>query len=403
MNITVSSKAPLSDASSNARSWLEFAGAFLKLGAIGYGGVALMGLLQREFQEKRGWVSKERFVEDLAVVNMLPGPRAQHLAIFIGCHRAGAWGGIVAGLCFMLPAFLIILALSVLYSKYGDLPAMRDAFYGVGPVVIAIFAAAVWRIGKPAVKGMPEAVIALVAALLCEYTPLGIVGTLALAGSAGVALYHSRRAGLWAVAAVLALTLAYLIVSALPAVTEQVVTPNSGVPGLSEISGFFFKVGALTFGGGLTVLAFIQQQVVELHWLTAQEYIDGLALGQITPGPIIMIAAYVGYKIHGFAGAAAAAWAIFLPSFIISLATFAMLKRFRELLWMKAVLRGLSAAIIGVIAVALISMALHAVPDLFTGFLFALALVLLLRSNVGSLTLMLGGAGAAMLARMVLA
>jgi chromate transporter len=392
----------MSDTSGNDRSWLEIAGAFFKLGAMAYGGAALMGILQRELQEKRGWVSKEQFIEDLAVVNMLPGPRAQHLAIFIGCHRAGAWGGILAGLCFLLPAFLILLALSVLYSNYGNLPAMRHAFYGLGPVVIAIFAVSVWRLCKPALKGMPEAVIALISALLAAYTPLGIVGTLALAGSVGVALYHSRRAGLWALVAVLALTLAYLSVSALPIVAEQVAKSTSGPPGLREIGVFFFKVGALTFGGGLTVLAFVQQQVVELHWLTAQEYIDGLALGQMTPGPIVMIAAYVGYKIHGFEGAVAAACAIFLPTFIISLSVFAMLKRFRELLWMKAALRGLSAAIIGVVAVALLSMALHAVPDLFTAILFAIAVVLLLFSRLGSLTLMLGGAGAAIFARVIL-
>ncbi len=393
----------MSNTSSNDRPWLEIAGAFFKLGAMAYGGAALMGILQRELQEKRGWVSKEQFVEDLAVVNMLPGPRAQHLAIFIGCHRAGAWGGILAGLCFVLPAFLILLALSVLYSNYGSLPAMRHAFYGLGPVVIAIFAVAVWRLCKPALKGMPEAFIAIISGLLVTYTPLGIVGTLALAGSVGVALYHSRRAGLWAGAAVLALILAYQGVSTLPIFAMQVAKSTGEAPDLWEIGVFFFKVGALTFGGGLTVLAFIQHQVVELHWLTAQEYIDGLALGQLTPGPIVMIAAYVGYKIHGFAGAVAAASAIFLPTFIISLSVFAMLRRFRELLWMKAALRGLSAAIIGVVTVALLSMALQAVPDLFTAFVFAIAVTLLLFSRLGSLALMLGGVGAAMFARMILA
>jgi len=378
------------------------AGAFLKLGAMGYGGAALMGLLQRELQEKRGWVTKEQFVEDLAVVNMLPGPRAQHLAIFIGCHRAGAWGGILAGMCFILPAFLILLALSVLYSNYGSVPAIRHAFYGLGPVLIAIFAVAVWRLCKPALRGMPEVVIAFISGLVVAYTPLGIVGTLALAGSVGIALYHSRRAGLWASVAVLALILAYLSVSVLPIVAKQVAKSASGPPNLWEVGVFFFKVGALTFGGGLTVLAFVQKQVVELHWLTAQEYIDGLALGQLTPGPIVMIAAYVGYKIHGFLGAVAAACAIFLPTFMVSLSVFATLRRFRELLWIKAALRGLSAAIIGVVAVALLSMAPQAVPDLFTAFLFAITVVLLLYSKLGSLTLMLGGAGAGYFARMIL-
>jgi chromate transporter len=388
---------------SPGRPWAEIAGALLKLGSVGYGGPALMGLLQRELQEKRGWVSKEQFLEDLAVVNMLPGPRAHMLAIFLGCHRAGAWGGILAGLCFMLPAFLILIALSVLYDTYGDLPAMRHAFYGVGPVVVAIFAVAVWRLCKPALTGWPEISIAVIAAALSAYTPLGIVGTLALAGAVGVALHHSRSRGLWACTIVLVLALASQGLSLLPAAPGGAGGSAPGMPGLWELSAFFFKVGACTFGGGLAVLAFLQQHVVGLGWLTSQEYIDGLAIGQLTPGPIIMVAAYVGYKLHGIIGALAAGFAIFLPSFVISVAVFGVLQRFRRLSWVKAALRGLAAAIIGVISIALLPMAVHAVPDLFTGILLLTATALLLYSSTGSVTLMLGGAAAALLARMVLA
>jgi chromate transporter len=389
--------------SSPGRPWAEIAGTLLKLGSVGYGGPALMGLLQRELQEKRGWVSKEQFLEDLAVVNMLPGPRAHMLAIFLGCHRAGAWGGILAGMCFMLPAFVILLALSVMYNAYGDMPAMRHVFYGVGPVVVAIFAVAVWRLCKPALTGWPEISMAVVAGAVSAYTPLGIVGTLALAGGVGVALYHSRSQGLWGCLIVLALVLMSQGVSLLPAAAGDPLGSAAGKPGLWELSAFFLKVGACTFGGGLAVLAFLQQHVVGLEWLTSQEYIDGLAIGQLTPGPIIMVAAYVGYKLHGLMGAMAAAFAIFLPSFVVSLAAFAMLQRFRQLLWVKAALRGLAAAIIGVITIALLPMALHAVPDLFTGVLLLAATALLLYSNAGGITLMIAGAAAALLVRMALA
>lgn len=199
----------MSDASGGAkRPWLEIASAFLKIGAVSYGGPALLGIMQREFQEKRGWMSKERFLENLAVVNMLPGPVATQLGIFIGYHRAGMPGAIIAGLSFILPAFLIMLALSMLYSTYGELPALRHAFYGLGPVVLAIFTVAVWRLGKTALKGTSQIALAIAAGLAVALTPLGIVATLALAGCVGVALYHSRRAGYTALLVVSALILA---------------------------------------------------------------------------------------------------------------------------------------------------------------------------------------------------
>src|SRR5476649_2958350 len=156
---------------------------------------------------------------------------------------------------------------------------------------------------------------------------------------------------------------------------------------------FFFKVGALTFGGGLTMLVFVQDQVVnQLHWLTPQEFLDGLALGQLTPGPILMLAAYVGYKVAGFGGATVGGIAIFLPSFILMLSVMPVLARLRHLLWIKAAMRGISAASIGAIGVSLLQMAPHAAPDAFALFLLALTVVAILAWRAGPLPLMLGGA-----------
>ena len=369
--------------------YLELARVFLKLGAMSYGGPAIMGIMQAEIQEKRGWVSKEKFLEGLALVNMLPGPGVTQLGIFIGYERAGWRGGLVAGRCFILPAFFIMLSLTVFYSAYGAMPTLRGAFYGVGPVVLGIFIVAVYRLGKNALQGRSQLLVAVLAALTVGFTPLGIVPALLLAGCIGVMLHHSRRAGAVAAAAVL---LAFAGFHWLPVAGGAPAEPM-GAPGMWDIASFFFKVGALTFGGGLTVLAFVQAQVVnQLQWLTPQEFLDGLALGQLTPGPILMLAAYVGYKLQGFAGAIAASAAIFLPAFILMLSLLPMLARVRHLAWLQAAMRGIAAAVIGALSVSLLQIAPHAVPDAFTFFLLVLAVAAMMLWRAGPLPLMVGGA-----------
>jgi chromate transporter len=162
--------------------------------------------------------------------------------------------------------------------------------------------------------------------------------------------------------------------------------------GLWDIGRFFFKVGAFTFGGGITTLAFMQDQVVnQLHWLTQQEFLDGLALGQLTPGPILMLAAYVGYKLGGMAGAVVGGIAIFLPAFILMLSVLPVLNRVRELVWIRAAMRAISAAVIGIISVSLMQMAPHAAPDAFTAILMVLTVAGMLIWSLAPLPLMLGG------------
>jgi chromate transport protein ChrA len=155
-----------------AAHWREVVRGFLKIGALSYGGPAIMGLMQTEFQEKRAWLSKERFLEGLALVNMLPGPGATQLGIYIGYVRAGWWGGALAGLCFIVPAFVIMLALAALYAEYGALPATKDVFYGLGPVVVGIFAVAVYRLGRNAVGDAWQGGLTLGAAFLRRFRHL---------------------------------------------------------------------------------------------------------------------------------------------------------------------------------------------------------------------------------------
>jgi chromate transporter len=385
--------------------WKELAQTFLKIGAMSYGGPAIMGIMQAEIQEKRGWLSKERFLEGLALVNMLPGAAATQLAIFIGYDRAGWRGGMLAGLCFMLPAFVIMLALTLLYSAYGELPFVRHAFYGLGPVVLGIFVVAVYRLGRTALNDVRQIAIAACAFLLVALTPVGIVSTLVLAACAGVALYQSRRWGLRAMLGVALLVAAHWWAGPLLwadlAHLGEVRAAHSAAPGLWEIGSFFFKVGAFTFGGGITVLAFVENQVVaQLQWLNPQEFLDGLALGQLTPGPILMLAAYVGYKLAGIAGAAVGALAIFAPAFVLMLSVAPVLKRVRAFAWIRAAMRATSAAVIGVISVSLLHLAPHAAPDAHTAGLAVLTVGGMLAWRLTPLPLMLAGGLAGILARM---
>ena len=380
-----------------ARNWKEIIVGFLKLGATSYGGPAMMGIMQAELQEKRQWLSKERFLEGLSLVNMVPGATAAQLGIFLGYARGGWWGGLLAGLGFVLPGFCIMLALSLTYAHLGATPIMRSGLYGLGPVVLGIFMVAVYRLGRSAVTTLPQVVITLTAVAATAFSPLGIVPILALAGGVGIWLFHAR----WVGAGVLTLLTAVLTVmlimpwSPLPLVAPLApATASAQSTGLTDLGLFFFKVGAFIFGGGLTMIAFIQEQVVhQLHWLTQQEFIDGLALGQFTPGPVLMVAAYVGYKVAGLGGAVLAATAIFLPSFILMLSILPMFERVRTLVWTKAAMRGVGPAVIGVLAVSLLRMAPHALPDPLAIVMLMGTLVALLTWRIGALKLMLAGAG----------
>jgi chromate transporter len=350
----------------------EIARTFLKIGAMSYGGPAIMGIMQTEIQEKRQWIGKQQFVEGLALVNMLPGPGATQLGIFIGHAKAGLAGGILAGVCFILPAFLVMLVLAAAYVAFGALPSMRNAFYGIGPVVVGIFAVSVYRLGKGTIRERSQVLIGLAAAIVLLLTPLGLVMTLLAAGAIGIALFYSRRIGLIGFIFLVAAFVIYYVADILfpdLAMTTSGVTSrsNPGSPGLWELWAFFFKVGAFTFGGGLSMLAFIQEQVVnQLCWLTPQEFVDGLALGQLTPGPILMLAAFIGFKLAGVMGATIAGSAIFLPSFLMMLSILPILRKMADLQWLRAFMRGVGPAVIGAIAVSLVQMVPHAAPDFFT-------------------------------------
>ena len=376
------------------KNWKEIVSGFLKLGATAYGGPAIYGILQAELQEKRQWVSKERFVEGLSLANLIPGATLTQFCMFLGYMRGGLWGGLLAGLCFVLPAFAIMLALTLIYAHLGATPIMRGGLYGLGPVVVGIFIVAVYRLSRSEVSTFPQMMIALAAAFAVAFSPIGVVPTLALAAGAGILIFHSLRAG----ALILAVMTVFLIGASfgpwvhLSPVTPTVQATASLHPSLAEIGAFFSKIGALTFGGGLTIIALIQEQAVDqYHWLTHQEFIDGLALGQFTPGPMIIVAAYVGYKVSGLGGAAIAAAAIFLPSFVIMLPILPIYERVRKLVWTTAAMKGIGPAVMGILAVKLGQMAPHAVPDFTAVAILIVTVIALLMSRTGPVKIMIAG------------
>ena len=374
----------------------EIATTLLKLGATSYGGPAIMGVMQAELQERRKWVSKARFLEGLAVANMVPGATATQLGIFLAYARGGWWGGLLGGLCFVMPAFVIMLALTVAYATLGVTPIVRSALYGLGPVVIGLFAMALYRLGKTAASTVPEAIIGVLAAAASTTTRLGIVAILVLSGCAGLLLFHPRRSDVRVSGASTVLFFAVLAIAWWASTSASVSAGAAWVPNpksLVDLGLYFLKVGAFTIGGGLTMIAFIQDQVVgQFGWLTPREFVDGLALGQLTPGPVLMIAAYVGYKAAGIAGAAVAATAAFLPSFVIMLALLPVLDRVRQLAWVKAVMKGMGPAVIGVLAVSLLRLAPAALPDPFAAVILIGTIVATMAFRIGAFKVMIGGA-----------
>ena len=373
-------------------TWRSIATTFLKLGITSYGGPAIMGIMQTELQEKRQWVSRDRFLEGLSLVNMLPGATATQLGIFLGYARGGWWGGLLAGVFFVLPAFFVILGLTIAYAGLGVIPVVRGALYGLGPVVLAIFAVAVYRLGLTAARSIPQAVICVLAVVVAIATPLGIAAIMVLAGAAGLLVFHSRNTRTVAIVSVVSCLVVLPVVLSTSSSTPVAGHDLSHPASLVDIATYFFKVGAFTVGGGLAMIAFIQDQVVgQFGWLTPNEFIDGLALGQLTSGPILMLAAYVGYKVAGGTGAAVAAGAAFLPSFVLMLAILPALERVRKLTWTRAVMRGMGPAVVGILTVSLLRLAPHALPDLFAVVILVVSLVAVIVYRLGTFRLMIAG------------
>jgi chromate transporter len=255
--------------------------------------------------------------------------------------------------------------------------------------VLAIFFAARARLGRSALRSRTQWLIAFGTAVVALVTPLGAAAILLLAGGLGLFLFHSRRAGALVLGA---LGLGLALLSRL-APLSLLASPGDSAPTLGALAGLFAAIGAFTFGGGLTMIALMQEHVVDrLHWLTPREFVDGLALGQLTPGPVLMLAAYVGYKVLGISGAIVAATASFLPSFVLMLGLLPVFERIRDLRWAKAVMQGLVPGVIGVMVIALVRMAPYAAPDLPAAVALVMTAAVLIVWRLAPLKVMAGGA-----------
>jgi len=353
------------------------AAVFLRLGLVSFGGPAAhIALMEDEVVRRRGWLTADEFLDLIGAANLIPGPNSTEVAIHVG-HKVAGWPGlVVAGACFILPAALIVAALAAAYVAYGGLPPVAGVLYGVKPVVIAVVVQALWSLGRTSVKSATLAVVGLAAAGLV----LAGVHELVVLFGAGLLLAVTR----WKAGPNPA-PLALLVVPAVPVA--------AATAGLWPLFLYFAKVGSVLFGSGYVLLAFLRADLVERYgWLTEQQLLDAVAVGQVTPGPVFTTATFIGYLLEGPAGAAVATAGIFLPAFVFVAASVPLLPRLRKSAVAGGFLDGVNVASLALMAVVTGQLALAAVVDVPTALLAVASAVLLLRYRVNSAWLVLGGA-----------
>jgi chromate transporter len=353
----------------------ELARYFLRLGTLGFGGpVALVGQMERELVSERGWLTRDEMREVIAVCQSLPGPLAIQVGIFISYLRGGFWGAWAGGWSFILPNFLIVAALAALYVHFGALQPVTAIFYGVSPVVIALILHSCYRLAKLGMEdylqwGIAGACFLVTVVLKAEVALLFIA-----AGVLGVLYYGT----LWRRPP----TTTTLLV-AIPAAPVA----NSAI--LGKLLVFFLKAGALTFGSGLVIVPFLQQGVVQEHgWLGEREFLVAVAIGMISPGPVVITATFVGYLVAGFWGAVAATVGIFLPSFLLILIAAPILRRHRANRNVQGFVKGAYAAAIGTILGASVLLGHIAIGDWLTILIAVVSLAVLFRWKISNPLLM---------------
>jgi len=372
-------------------SLAELAGLFLKLGTIGFGGPAAHIAMQRdEVVGRRGWLTEQEFLDLLGATNFIPGPNSTEMAIHIGYRRAGWPGLLVAGICFITPAALIVLALAWLYVGYGQTPTATSVLYGIKPVVVAIIAVAIYQLGRTAIKGVLFVLVGLAVFVLA----LAGVNELALlAGGALLVAVVANRARLRrppGTLAVLPLALSAPALLAQAGAADRVKLPR--------LFWEFLKFGSVVFGSGYVLLAFLHGDLVDrLGWLTDQQLADAITVGQLTPGPVFTTATFIGYLLAGLPGAAVATIGIFGPSFVLVAATNPLVARVRRSSWAGSLLDGVNIAAVGLMAAVTLALGRAALVDPLTVALAVAALVVLVRWKLNSAWLITAGAAVGVL------
>jgi chromate transporter len=370
----------------------ELAVVFLKLGTIAFGGPAAhVAMMEEEVVVRRRWLSREAFLDYYGATNLIPGPNSTELAIHIGHTRAGWPGLLVAGACFILPAALLVAAIAWLYVTYGRLPQVQGLLYGVKPVVIAIVVQALWRLGRSAVKSAGLALLgaAAIGASMAGVHELVVLAlAAAVAGTSAVARQlrtGTRMPGLSVLAA-------YGGPGALGTAAAGMAATTAGAS-LGGLFTVFLKIGAVLFGSGYVLLAFLRADLVErLGWITERQLLDAVAVGQVTPGPVFTTATFVGYVVAGGPGAIVATVGIFLPAFVFVAVSGPLVPKLRRSPIAGAVLDGVNVGSLALMAVVSWALGRAAVVDGMTVVLTLASFALLVRWKVNSAWLVLGGA-----------
>jgi chromate transporter len=389
---------PSGDHSAGKGSLRELAAFFLRLGLTAFGGPAAhIAIMEDELVRRRGWLSREKFLDLLGASNLIPGPSSSELAIHIGYQRAGFAGLLVAGTCFILPAFAMVSAFAWAYVHFGHLPAISALLYGVKPVVIAVILQALWGLSRTAVKTKLLAAVGLIAAVLA-YVGLHPLLLLLIAGLAmALTKVDFHRAGITSLAPPLAVDRFLRAPRAwLTAAVASIATPVT----LSSLFLVFLKIGAVVFGSGYVLLAFLRADlIVHRGWLTDSQLIDAVAVGQVTPGPVFTTATFIGYLLGGMKGATVATVGVFLPAFVLVAISGPLVFGIRKSKIAGAFLDGVNVASLALMAVVSWQLARASVINIETAMLAAISLVALLRFRVNSAWLVLGGAIVGILSR----
>jgi chromate transporter len=366
-----------------SRELLELAGLFLKLGVTAFGGPAAhIAMMEDEVVRRRGWLSRDEFLDLVGATNLIPGPNSTEMAIHIGHRRAGWRGLVVAGLCFILPATAIVWALAWAYVRHGQVPQAAGLLYGVKPVIIAVVVQALWGLGRSALRSRALVLAGLASVALSAAG----VNELAVLFGTGLAVAFGRRG------------LAAAFLPPLPALGLAALATAQPFQ-LSRLFLVFLEVGAVLFGSGYVLLAFLRAELVmRLGWLSEGQLLDAVAVGQVTPGPVFTTATFVGYVLGGSAGAAAATAGIFLPAFFFVALSGPLVPRLRRSPTAGAFLDGVNVASLGLMAVVTWQLGRSAVRDLPTALLAIVSAVLLIRYRVNSSWLVAAGAAAGLLA-----
>jgi len=363
----------------------EVATLFLKLGLIAFGGPAAhVALMREEVVRRRRWVTEQQFLDLLGASNLIPGPTSTELAIYLGYTRAGPPGLLIAGGLFILPAMLIVLAFAWAYVNFGTTPQASALLYGVKPVIIAVVVQAIYGLLRAAVK---RVLLGAVVVLTLVLYALGLDPLVPLFGlSLLVVLIENRHR--------LARHRGPQAPTTMPAFAY--VAPVAAAAAAYSLGTLFFtflKIGATLYGSGYVLLAFLREDFVQrLGWLTDQQIVDAVAVGQFTPGPVFTTATFIGYLVGGLPGALVATVAVFLPSFVFVAIVYPFVPRLRQSPWTSAFLDGANAAAVGLMIAVTWQLGVTSIVDILTAALALVAAVLLIRFKVNSVWLVLGGA-----------